>query len=193
MRNTLPTRRTLLRWSASVGALCLAGTAKRPACDAARSTSPAARRPRLPVLHACAFWASRFTTHSCGCLRALKAAQYAAAPVGIGADATCARSKARPLRSARCSEMRRGGPMDAVSRTTLAAGYGRCLSRCERGRPTLPACTRPARAPASSSMARCVPPVADAIFSPHVLWHLARHRWTSEPRLRGELLAGLAP
>ena len=189
MRNTLPTRRTLLRWSASVGALCLAGTAN------AQPAMPPEVQAQLPQAKATGATRMRFFGLSIYDAQlwvppGFDATQYAAAPLALELRYLRA-LKGQAIAERSLQEMRRGGPMDAATEQRWLQAMEEAFPDVKEG-DRLTGLQTPGAGTRFFFNGALRATVADPIFGPRFfgIW-LAP--WTSEPRLRGELLAGLAP
>lgn len=189
MHHTLPTRRTLLRWGGSVGGLCLAGVTN------SQATMPPEVQAQLPQAKATGTTRMRFFGLSIYDAQlwvapGFDAAQYAAHPLAL--ELRYLRSlKGSAIAERSLQEMRRGGPVDAATEQ-------RWLQAMVDAFPDVKEGDRLTGLHTSGAGTRFFlngtlrATVADPAFGPQFfgIW-LAP--WTSEPRLRAELLAGLVP
>lgn len=189
MRHTLPTRRTLLRWGGSVGALRLAGVAS------AQAAMPPEVQAQLPQAKAAGATRMRFFGLSIYDAQLWVApgfdtAQYAAHPIAL--ELRYLRSlKGQAIAERSLQEMRRGGTLDAATEQRWLQAMGEAFPDVKEG-DRLTGLHTPGAGTRFFFNGTLRATVADPAFGPQFfgIW-LAP--WTSEPRLRGELLAGLAP
>lgn len=189
MRHTLPTRRTLLRWGGSVGALCLTGVAH------AQATMPPEVQAQLPQAKAAGTTRMRFFGLSIYDAQlwvapGFDAAQYASRPLAL--ELRYLRTlNGKSIAERSLQEMRRGGPLDAATEQRWLQAMAEAFPDVKEG-DRLTGLHTPGAGTRFFFNGTLRATVADPAFGPQFfgIW-LAP--WTSEPRLRGELLAGLAP
>ena len=189
MRHTLPTRRTLLRWSGSVGALCLASAAH------AQATMPPEVQTQLPQAKAGGATRMRFFGLSIYDAQlwvapGFDAAQYTSRPLAL--ELRYLRTlNGKSIAERSLQEMRRGGPLDAATEQRWLQAMAEAFPDVKEG-DRLTGLHTPGAGTRFFFNGTLRATVADPAFGPQFfgIW-LAP--WTSEPRLRGELLAGLAP
>ncbi len=189
MRHALPTRRTLLRWGGSVGALCLAGAAR------AQTAMPSEVQAQLPLAKAAG--ATRMRVFGLSIYDAqlwvapgFDAAQYAAHPLAL--ELRYLRSlKGKSIAERSLQEMRRGGPLDNATEQRWLQAMVESFPDVKEG-DRLTGLHTPGAGTRFFFNGALRATVADPTFGPQFfgIW-LAP--WTSELRLRGELLAGVAP
>jgi len=189
MRHTLPTRRTLLCWGAGVGALDMVGVAS------AQAAMPPEVQAQLPQAKAAGATRMRFFGLSIYDAQlwvapGFEAAQYAAHPLAL--ELRYLRSlKGQAIAERSLQEMRRGGPLDAATEQRWLQAMVEAFPDVKVG-DRLTGLHTPGAGTRFFFNGTLRATVADPAFGPQFLgiW-LAP--WTSEPRLRSELLAGLAP
>lgn len=187
MRHTLPTRRTLLRWGTGVGALGLAGAAN------AQAAMPPEVQTQLPQAKAAGATRMRFFglsiyDASLWVAPGFDATQYAGHPMAL--ELRYLRSlKGQAIAERSLQEMRRGGPLDNATEQRWLQAMLEAFPDVKEG-DRLTGLHKPGAGTRFFFNGAARATVADPAFGPQFfgIW-LAP--WSSEPRLRGELLAGL--
>lgn len=189
MLRSLPTRRTLLCWGASLGTLCLAGMARAqavlpPEVQAQLPQAKSAGATRMRFFGISIYDAQLWVTPG------FDAAQYASQPLAL--ELRYLRSlKGASIAERSVQEMRRGGPLDAATEQRWLQAMQQAFPDVQEG-DRLTGLYTPGAGTRFFFNGKPHATVADPAFGPPFfgIW-LAP--WTSEPRLRGELLAGLRP
>ena len=189
MRRSLPTRRTLLCWGASLGTLCLASMAR------AQAEMPPEVQAQLPQAQAAGATRMRFFGLSIYAAQlwvtpGFEAAQYAAQPLAL--ELRYLRSlKGQSIAERSLQEMRRGGPLDAATEQRWLQAMAEAFPDVKEG-DRLTGLHKPGAGTRFFFNGTLRATVADPMFGPRFfgIW-LAP--WTSEPKLRDALMAGLTP
>lgn len=189
MRHTPPTRRTLLRCGTALGAWQLAGRVS------AQAALPPELQSQLPQAKAAGSTRMRFFGLSIYDAQlwvapGFEAGQYAAQPLAL--ELRYLRSlNGTSIAERSLQEMRRSGPLDpAIAQRWLQAMVAAFPDVKEGDR--LTGLHTPGAGTRFFFNGTLRATVADPAFGP-VFFGIWLAPWTSEPRLRGELLAGLNP
>ena len=189
MRHALPTRRTLLCWGASVGTLYLAGAAH------AQAAMPPEVQAQLPQAKAAGTTRMRFFGLSIYDAQlwvapGFDAAQYVSHPLAL--ELRYLRSlKGQSIAERSLQEMRRGGALDTATEQRWLQAMAEAFPDVKEG-DRLTGLHKPGAGTRFFFNGTLRATVADPMFGPRFfgIW-LAP--WTSEPKLRDALMAGLTP
>jgi hypothetical protein len=189
MRPTSTTRRTLLRWTAGVGAWQWAHAAT------AQTETPPEVQAQLPQARAAGSTRMRFFGLSVYDARlwvapGFEAAQYAAHPLALELRYLRA-LKGSAIAERSLQEMRRSGPLDAATEQRWLQAMVAAFPDVAEG-DRLTGLHTPGAATRFFYNGSLRATVADAAFGP-LFFGIWLATWTSEPRLRSELLAGVNP